>query len=227
MALAVITSRNFINIMIKRLLNIEKELKNRWHYPYKWYRKQNDVWDNHTNFIYTISNWEELIQAIASVVQSKNLDKKETFYYAVNRWYNFWSALAVEEIFCALPGVLPSKNNKNRLIDFSIKSIPFDHKTSVFPKGFSKGIDFAQANPKQLINWLYNNQSSQKRHHNANRLFIIVHSEKGDHWKLKAEISILHQAISNYVATFDAGQLTSMKFSDNSTALSDIIWVTR
>lgn len=218
---------DFIYSMNERLKNIENELKNRWDYPYKWFRKQNDIWDNHTKFIYEISDWKELIQAIATLVKNQKLDKKEVFYYAVNRWYNFWSAVAVEEIFCSLPNVIPAKNNKDRRVDFSILNVPFDHKTSVFPKGYGESFAFAKANKKQLLTWLYNNQSSQQRHHFANRLFIIVYSENGAHWKLKAEILFLHQAISNYVTTFEAGQLTTLKFSDNMTARSDIIWVTR
>lgn len=212
---------------MNRLLHIENQLKKRWEYPYKWFRKQNDLWDKHTRFIYEISNWDELIQAIATLVKTQNLDKKEAFYYAINRWYNFWSSVAVEEIFCTLPGVSPAKNNKDRWVDFSIKNIQFDHKTSVFPKGFEKDFAFAKANQKELLQWLYKEQSSQQRHHLANRLFVVVYKTDGDHWKLKAEISLLQAAISNYVANFDESQLTELHFSNNQKALSDIIWVTQ
>lgn len=208
-------------------VDIETQLKNRWKYPYKWLQKQNDVWDQHTHFIYTISKWESLIEAIATLVKEKNLPKEEAFYYAINRWYNFWSSVAVEQIFCSLPQVIPAKNNKDKLTDFSIQNIPFDHKTSVFPKGFGKGFAYAKANKEELLYWLYINQSQQGRKHHANRLFVMVYSKNQQHWKLKAEISLLQQAISNYVATFEPKQLTTLKFSENQTALSDIIWVTQ
>ncbi len=211
--------------MIPSLSQIENQLKNRWKYPYNWYKKQNDHWDKSTNFIYEIPEWEPLIKAIASTVSIHKFDKKECFYYAINRWYNFWSSVAVEEIFCSLPEVEPAKNIMNKRVDFTIKGIPFDHKTSVFPKGFKNNYAFAKAHKEKLLYWLYSNQSQEGRKHLANRLFIIVYAEDGHHWKLKAEISLLHKAISNYVATFDANQLTHLSFPEKEEALSDIIWV--
>ncbi len=214
-------------MMNKNWRDIETQLKKRWQYKYKWLKKQNDQWDAYTNFIYTTQNWEDLIKEIAAVVELYKLNKEEAFYYAINRWYNFWSSVAVEGFFCSLPQVIPTKNNKEKLTDFSIHNIPFDHKTSVFPKGFGKGFAYAKAYKEQLLYWLYNNQSQQGRKHLANRLFIIVYDKNGNHWKLKAEISLLQQAINNYVATFEPDQLTTLKFSENQMALSDIIWVTQ
>lgn len=204
---------------------IENQLKNRWDHPYTWYKKQNDYWDKQTNFIYEIPEWKPLIKAIANAVTTHNFDKKEFFYYVINRWYNFWSSVAVEEIFCSLPEIEPAKNSRDKQVDFTIKSIPFDHKTSVFPKGFKNNYAFAKAYKEKLLFWLYVNQSQEGRKHFANRLFIIVYAENGHHWKLKAEISLLHKAISNYVATFDPNQLTRLSFPEKEAALSDIIWV--
>src|SRR5690554_1252441 len=87
------------------LENIEKELKKRYQYPYKWFRKQNDEWDRYTRFIYQISNWESLIRKIAIVAESQQFNKQQIFQYAANRWYNFWSAKAVEHIFTKIEGV--------------------------------------------------------------------------------------------------------------------------
>ena len=214
-------------MMNKNLSDIETQLKNRWKYPYKWLQKQNDQWDAYTNFIYTTQNWEDLIKEIAAVVEQYILNKEEAFYYAINRWYNFWSSVAVEGVFCSLPQVIPTKNNKDKLTDFSIQNIPFDHKTSVFPKGFGNDFAYAKANKEELLYWLYNNQSQQGRKHLANRLFIIVYDKSGNHWKLKAEISLLQEAISNYVTTFEPDQLTKLNFSVINQPLSDIIWVTQ
>lgn len=214
-------------MMNEKLQHLEAQLKKRWPYKYKWLQKQNDHWDRYTNFIYNILEWEDLISETAKLVKSKNLNKEETFYYTVNRWYNFWSSVAVEEIFCSLPGVIPAKNSKDKLVDFSINNIPFDHKTSVFPKGFGRNFAYAKVNKNQLIDWLYAQQSSQQRQHFANRLFVVVHKSDGNHWKLKAEISLLHNAISEYVANFDPSRLTEFNFPNNKKALSDIIWVTQ
>jgi len=149
----------FINACLMEigLNDIEYQLKKRWEYPYKWFRKQNNKWDNYTNFIYEIHTWDELIPAIAGLVEKEKLDKKEAFYYTVNRWYNFWSAIAVERIFCQQPGIVPAKNSKDRLVDFSIHNLSFDHKTSVFPKGFQHDFSYAKNHKPALIHWLYKN----------------------------------------------------------------------
>ena len=214
--------------MIKvNLQNIENELKRRHPYSYKWFRKQNNLWDNYTNFIYKTSDWETLTLKIAELVEVKKLEKEEVFQYAANRWYNFWSAKAVEQIFIEIENVDPVAEIKDSEKDFYLFGIPFDHKTSVFPKRFEKDFIYAIGHKADLIEWLYRNQSSQKRLHYKNRLFIVVYDKNGEHWKLKAEISKLKKSIENYVAGFRPEQLHSFTFVENQTTLSDIIWVSR
>ncbi len=209
------------------LENIEKELKKRCQFPYKWFRKQNDLWDRYTQFIYQIPNWEALVRKIAIVAESQELDKQQIFQYAANRWYNFWSAQAVEQIFTEIDGIEPVAETKDSEKDFYLFGIPFDHKTSVFPKQFNKTFEYAQNHKSELIEWLYKNQSTQKRHHFKNRLFIVVFERNGEHWKLKAEISLLKKAIKKYVESFRPEQLHSFTFADGQTTLSDIIWVSK
>lgn len=208
------------------LINIEKELKKRHPFPYLWFRKQNDIWDGWTNFIYQIQNWDALEERIAFVAKTQNVDKQQLFQYAANRWYNFWSAQAIEKIFTDFPDVEPAPEARDREKDFYLHGIPFDHKTSVFPKGFNHSFQFAQNNKRLLIEWLYQNQSPQKRHHLKNRLFVVVFCPKGEHWKLKAEISVIQKEIYSYVNSFKKEELQVLKFSGNSLTFSDIIWVT-
>ncbi len=207
------------------LQNIEKELKQRHQFPYTWFRKQNDLWDNKTNFIYQTSTWETLVQKINTLSNKQGFDEQQIFQYAANRWYNFWSSKAVEHIFSEIEGVEPAAETKDSEKDFYLFGIPFDHKTSVFPKQFNKTFEYAQNHKKELILWLYKNQSTQKRLHFKNRLFIIVYAKNGEHWKLKAEISILKNAIEKYVSGFRKEQLHSFTFHEDQTILSDIIWV--
>jgi len=209
------------------LAEIEFQLKKRHQYPYKWYRKQNNIWDANTNFIYKTLSWEELIEKIATTVKEQQLDKKELFYYAINRWYNFWSAMAVEYIFSTCEGIVPEQNKKNRLVDFGLQGIAFDHKTSVFPRHLQNNLDAAQNDKRGLIMWLYKNQSSQQRKHFKNRLFLIVHKKEGDHWKLKAEIKLLEKEIRSYVSKFKPSQLQKFIFTPPNKTFSDIIWVCR
>jgi hypothetical protein len=75
-----------------------------------------------------------------------------------------------------------------------------------------------------LIVWLYKNQSSQQRHHFKNRLFIVVYDQKGAHWKLKAELSLLKTTIEKFVADFRPEQLHSFSIGGRK-FLSDVIWV--
>lgn len=145
--------------------------------------------------------------------------------YALNRWYNFWSAKAVEEIFCSLSNVTAAKNEKDKLVDFYIDDINFDHKTSVFPKGYDSTLQECLKNPGDLCQWLYENQSQQQRKHLKNRLFIILFSNQGDHWKLKSEISLLKSKVEEYVKNFNKNNLVKTTLEAGSITLSDIIWV--
>lgn len=209
------------------LQHIESELKKRTQYSYQWYRKQNDEWDAYSQFIYHTPNWEELIRKIAEIAEKHQLDKHQIFQYASNRWFNFWSAKAVEQIFAQIDGIVPVTEEKDSEKDFYLFGIPFDHKTTVFPKQFGKSFAYAQAHKTELIEWLYKNQSTQKRYHLKNRLFLVVHDDSGDHWKLKAEISILKEAIEKYVQDFQKEHLCSFAFSTKEKTLSDVIWVSK
>ena len=201
------------------LERLERELKKRLPYDYKWGRKQEDNWDGLTNFIYQTYSFETLLKKIDGF----NQQLKD---YAMNRWYNFWSAMAVENIFCSHQNVVANKNNYDKLIDFRINDIPFDHKTTVFPKNFGNTYQYAMNNEKELIEWLYENQSSQGRQHFGNRLFIVLYDSNGNHWKMKSEILKLKNAIDLYVNNFSENNLIKMDFG-NGIVYSSILWVSK
>ena len=81
-------------------------------------------------------------------------DYKKYFDYSLNRWFNFWSAQAVEKIFCSLPNVQPALDEKDKLVDFTIDGVKFDHKTSIFPKNFPYPINEAVKKTDELIKQL-------------------------------------------------------------------------
>jgi len=205
------------------LTNIEKELKKRLAYPYKWGRKQNDEFDRLTNFVYRIISFEEVLKEIQSRF-NRDRDHDNIANYALNRWYNFWSAQAVEKIFCSLPNVKPALDEKDRLVDFTIDGVTFDHKTSIFPKNFPYTIDEAIKKTDELILWLYKHQSQQQRKHLKNRLFIVLYSSDGEHWKLKAEISWLKERIEKYMEGFNPHYLLKFPLEKNQETLADVIW---
>lgn len=203
---------------------LEKELKKRLKFDYNWGRKQEDAFDELTNFIYKTANFDILLQTIETKFKS-NPKYNDLKNYALNRWFNFWSAKAIEAIFCEHKNVYSHSNQKNKYIDFYIFNIPFDHKTTVFPKKFKKSIPYAINHKEELITWLYKNQSNQQRMHFKNRLFIVLvdFNDNTKHWKLKAEILWLKKIISSYLINFDATKLTQLKIN-NSIVTSDIIW---
>lgn len=210
--------------MDSTLIQIEKELKKRLAYPYKWGRKQNDEFDKLTNFVYKISNFDEVLKEIENRFK-KDKNHKNIANYALNRWYNFWSAQAVEKIFCSLQNVIPALDEKDRLVDFSIDGVTFDHKTSIFPKNFPYTINEAIKRTDELIIWLYKNQSQQQRKHLKNRLFIVLYSSDGEHWKLKSEISWLKDRIEKYMKGFNPHFLLKFPLEKNQKTLADVIWV--
>jgi len=208
------------------LIQTERELKKRLAYPYKWGRKQNDVFDKLTNFIYRIPSFDEVLKETEKRF-SKDNEHKNIANYALNRWYNFWSAQAVEKIFCSLPNVKPALDEKDRLVDFSIDGVTFDHKTSIFPKNFPYPINEAIKKTDELIRWLYEHQSQQQRKHLKNRLFIVLYFSDGEHWKLKAEISWLKERIEKYMVGFNPHYLLKFSLEKDQYTLADVIWAIR
>ncbi len=212
--------------MNDNLNQIEIELKKRLTYPYKWGRKQNDQFDKLTNFIYRTFLFDDVIKEINGRFKNDQ-DRKNISNYALNRWYNFWSAQAVEKIFCSLPNVKPALDSKDRLVDFTIDGVTFDHKTSIFPKNFPYPIKEAVKKTNELIKWLYKNQSQQQRKHLKNRLFVVLYSPGGEHWKLKAEISWLKERIEKYMEGFNPNYLLKFQLEKDHYTLSDVIWVVK
>lgn len=203
---------------------LEKELKTRTKSLYSWGRKQEDEFDKQTNFIYKIASFDSLLEKIETKFKG-NSQYNDLKNYTLNRWFNFWSTKAVEHIFCEQENVKQHLDSFNKFTDFYINNIPFDHKTTVFPKGFEKSIPYAIEHKKELIEWLYENQSQQQRKHFKNRLFIVLvnYQNESEHWKLKSEISWLKEIISAYLCSFDSSKLESFSF-ENNIIKADIIW---
>ena len=214
-----------MNLQLEDIVNLEIELKKRWQYHYHRKRIQNDEWDHLTNFIYKTKTWDEYVTIIKKVYDEHNItDKLWFFNYSANRWYNFWSAQWVENIFKLRSNVIWEKNEYHQYIDFYINWIPFDHKTSVYPKWYNKPLEFAKKNKWDLIMWLYENQSKQQRFHMKNRLFLIVHALDWEDRKIKGELSYIKTIIDNYIDNFKENNLFSFVYNQEK-VLSDIIWV--
>jgi hypothetical protein len=200
---------------------LERKLKERTEYPYVWGSKQTNEKDKATNFIYKTYG----IKRVINLCDQKGLSQ-ELKDYAMTRWYNYHSAMGVESLFAEHKNVTPNKDIYDRMEDFKINGISFDHKTSNFPKTFGKSIEYAKANEKELIKWFYENQSNTKRNLNQNRLFIVMFDSKtGKHWKMKAEIMEIKKHIDKYMDNFDENNLHEINFDTGEKALASIIWI--
>ncbi len=200
------------------LKELENQLKKRLSIPYVWGKKQNNRDDKQTNFIYNCPYFEIIKNKIENI-------SPDLYNYAWNRWYNFWSAQGIEQIFLEEKNIIAAKNKKDREKDFFISDIPFDHKTSVFPKGFQKSFKYTKENKKELIQWLYENQSQQQRKHWKNRFFIVLYDEKnGQHWKLKSELMNIQKKIHQKFKTFDISSCITITGEKNEKIISEIIF---
>ena len=206
------------------LKRLQIQLKKCYPFIENWKRKQNNNWDNQTNFIYKVKHFGELENRIKTNFE-KESNSEELRIYALNRWYNFWSAKGMETIFCSYLNVKPHSDPFHQHIDFWIDEIPFDHKTSVFPKGYNQTIEFAKRNPIDLLKWLYENQSKQNRFHLQNRLFLILYEKEGNHQKLKSEIDFIKPIIENYLKNFSFEKLQKLEFDTKKIAYSDCIFI--
>lgn len=197
---------------------LENQLRKRLNFPYNWGRIQADDWDRKTNFIYKTRSFSQLKEQVKDFEDSLR-------DYAFNRWLNFWSAKGIEQIFAESSKVTPNINEFDKLKDFDIEDISFDHKTSVFPKGFGKDLDYALNNKRELIEWFYRQQSQQGRKHYKNRIFVVLYDKTcNEHWKLKAEIMLIKNEIENYLKDFSPEKLEKFSF-EGEEVFSDIIWI--
>lgn len=206
------------------LEQIEAELKKRTAFKQIWGRKQNNAYDKLTEFIYSTKAFEEVLAQVKSRFEN-HPDIKDIGNYAVNRWFNFQSAQAVESMFRSHQVVSPAANSKDKLCDFFIANIPFDLKTTVFPQRAPFTIEEAQRFPDKLALWFYEHQSAEQRQHFANRLFIVLHKKSNPavSWTLKAELSWLQSLIKNYLDNFDASRLMTLSLREHNFK-TDIIW---
>ena len=204
----------------------EHELKKRFAHSYEWGQHQNDEWDRFTDFVYHIFSFEALLKEIESRFKVEPM-YEEILNYGMNRWYNFWSAKAIEQIFCSHPGVKAARDSNDRLREFRIGDLSFDHKTSTYPRGFNHDLDFGQKHPRELIEWFYTHQSQQRRKHFENRIFIVLYATDGQHWRLKAELSWLEGILKTYLDQFDATKLHRYKFEGKRETVADLLWAVR
>jgi hypothetical protein len=204
----------------------EQELKKRFAHPYEWGQHQSDERDLQTDFAYHIFSFDALLKEIEGRFRGER-GYEELMSYGINRWYNFWTAKGIEQIFCSHPIVTSPHEGNDRLRTFRIRELNFDHKTSTYPRGFNHDLDYGQKHPRELAEWFYQHQSQQRRKHFENRIFVVLYASDGAHWKLKAELSWLSSLIRPYLDTFDPEKLFRIKIEGKRELLADVLWAVK
>lgn len=92
-------------------------------------------------------------------------------------------------------------------------------------------IDEACKHPKELMKWLYENQSA-RLFGAENRLFLVLVDTKDmkQSWKMKRAFTLIEPTVNNYLDSFNAHSLKKINFTfkqKNYTSLSDIIFITK
>jgi|AntDeeMinimDraft_4_1070355.scaffolds.fasta_scaffold04918_4 hypothetical protein len=203
---------------------IELELRKRTAFDHQCGQKQNDRWDGLTDFVYDYWKWEAVVQAIKAIVEAYDLPKRKFFNYAANRWFNFWSEMAVEQIFVESTHVIPSVDRKNRLVDFTLNGVDFDHEILVYPKDFGQTFFYAQNHGEELLRWFFKNQNQGQQEGSSNTLLMVLHAENDAHWKLKAEVIWLKNIIEDHLKYFKPSELKSIQVGEGKTVYTDLIW---
>lgn len=189
----------------------EEDIKRALSYISQQWQRQNDELDKLTRFVYEIDNLDFII----TICKKKDIDLN----YALHRWYNFQCARYHEFLFCK-NGAVKEENPKHLTIDFYIKNVPFDLKTSVYPKNFEQNLDLSlRENKNKLIRWLYENQSSQSRQHFENRLFAVCQTLES-----KSDFEAVEQKIKTFLDFSNKNGFNKIEIN-NRLIFSDIIWI--
>jgi len=189
----------------------EQEIQRALDYIDAHWQRQNDELDAATKFVYEIDNLDFII----TICEKKGIDLN----YALHRWYNFQCARRHEQIFCN-NGAVKEQDGRHKTIDFYINNVPFDLKTSVYPKKFRADADLSKRKDKnELVAWLYQNQSSEGRQHFENRLFLVCEDLRS-----KSNFKLIEEKIKAFIDFSNKNGFNKIEFN-NKLIISDLIWI--
>jgi len=189
----------------------EENIKRALDYISGHWQRQNNELDRQTKFVYEIDN----LDFILTICKTKNVDLN----YALHRWYNF-NCARHHEYFFLKNGAIKEENTKHLTIDFYLNNVPFDLKTSVYPKKFEPNVDLTKReNKNELIRWFYENQSTEIRQHFENRLFIVCENLAG-----KSNFEAIEEKIKAFLEYSKKNGFNKIEIN-NRLIFSDVIWV--
>lgn len=211
--------------------HLSKELDRATPYLEKW-GIQNNKNDKLTdNIVYNAKTFDELLYMY-------NKEPTGNLNYLIHRWYNTKTSNMAESIFCSYNIAKKEKNFKHKTIDFYLMDTPFDLKVSSYPKRFNRTriqYDSDRSYRNDLIRWLYDNQSKERRNHDSNRLFIICKHQTGNNSKknllLKKDFEQIAEKINAYLLYSEKKlhregvPFNRVLLNSGKTVFSDIIFV--
>ena len=137
--------------------------------PLHWGTVQNNRIDDNIN-MFAINSYSELEKQIAQL----NDYKKN---YLRRRWFLWKCSECDEYLFYKNTNVIKNPNRYDKAWDIRINGIfDFDIKGTVVPTNMRSEIELLIENPKKMIEFYYDKQSTGRRYDIQNRLFVVHHS---------------------------------------------------
>lgn len=186
------------------------------------WKMQNNWADRNTNFIYKAQTLEECLEKIENFRADKD--------YALHRWYNYMTSIAVENLFCEF-GAIHDEDIYNHDVDIYIDDIPFDVKLTVYPAKLSdRPYNLSTRTGKnEMIKWYYANQSQQSRKQLLNRLYVVCDGKDNEEClTMKCDFDLLRSKIKSFMAYIREHGLNKITINDNGKdyeLYSDIIYI--
>lgn len=203
-------------------MNIESDLKRCLNMISSDWKIQDNKNDMSTNFIYNAESLDECLDLI-----EKNKVNKD---YALHRWYNYYTSVQCEYLFCDY-GAVHEEDKKNHDVDIYINNIPFDVKLTVYPKALSeRPFNLRQRTGKnQMIQWFYTHQSQGKRKQLLNRLYVVCDGNNSEeNLRMKSDFELLRKYIRSFMNYTSENGFNQIDIIDNQVTYhlySDIIYV--
>lgn len=202
--------------------NMESDLKRCLNMISSDWKIQDNKNDMSTNFIYNAKSLDECLDLI-----EKNKVNKD---YALHRWYNYYTSVYCEYLFCDY-GAVHEQNEKSHDVDIYINNIPFDVKLTVYPKALSeRPFNLRQRTGKnQMIKWYYEHQSQGKRKQMLNRLYIVCDGNNSEeNLRMKSDFELLKKYIRSFMNYTREHSFNQIDIIDNQVIYhlySDIIYI--
>jgi len=211
--------------MTKDEKEIMQQMKRVWNVGYSYSFRDKEL-NKRTRFIFSIKNFDELMQRLLIEFPEWNRNQDEYVLYAITRWYKYLSANFSESVFTKFPNVIKATPEQDTFdhIDFFIDEVPFDLKNVVFPKSYGKSYKYALRNPNDFLVWLLDKQGGKEfKQRYQNQLFLIFVSSFRPEWRMKAEFPLIERAVKKWMKHYKMQRLD--RRINGHSLKADLIWV--